>query len=85
MISVGNLSVAQAIHERICLLYAKLEGAPEVALRLAEFDLETGWGLNHRDDRESLHRRLVDALCAYEEVTGGQVHPANGWLLEIAV
>lgn len=83
--SLGNLSVAQALHERICLLYLRLEGCPSEAERVVEFDLETGWGLNLRDDREALYKRLVKALCAYEEVTGGMVHPVNGRLLQIAV
>lgn len=82
--SLGSLSVAQALHERICLLFLRLEGCQEAALSVLEFDLDTGWNLA-RGDRESLYRRLVDALCAYGEVTGGMVHPVNERLLEISV
>ena len=81
--SVANLSVAQALHERICLLYLRLEGCPRAAQSVVEFDLEAGWGLTQRSDREALYQRLVEALCAYEEATEGGVHPVEGRLAAI--
>lgn len=88
--SLGGLSIAEALHERICLLYLRLEGCPKEALRVAEFDLETGHSVPHTTDREALYKRLVEALCGYEEVTsrpgvGGRVHPVNDRLFEIAL
>lgn len=83
--SVGTLSISQALHERICLLYLRLEGCPKAAESVSEFDLETGWGLNYRTDRKTVYERLIEALCAYEELTGGMVHPVEGRLNGIAL
>lgn len=88
--SLGGLSIAEALHDRICLLYLRLEGCPVAAQSVSKFDLETGHGVSPCPEREALYKRLVDALCAYEEVTsrpgvGGKVHPVNEQLLGIAV
>jgi hypothetical protein len=83
--SLGGLSIAEALHDRICLLYLMLEGCPVAAQSVSGFDLEAGLGVRRSTDREALYKRLVEALCGYEEVTGGRVHPVNERLLGIAV
>lgn len=83
--SLGGLSLAEALHDRICLLYLRLEGCPVEAQSVSGFDLEVGVSVSLSPDREALYRRLVEALCGYEEVTGGKVHPVNERLLGIAV
>ncbi len=84
--SLGGLSIAEVLHDRICLLFLRLEGCPVEALSVSGFDLETGHGAASAvADRETLYKRLVEALCAYDEVTGGKVHPVNERLFEIAV
>ncbi len=83
--SLGGLSIAEALHDRICLLYLMLEGCPVAARSVSGFDLEAGMGVSRPTDREALYKRLVEALCAYEEVTGGRVHPVNDRLMGIAV
>lgn len=45
MISVGNLAVKDAIHDKICLLYLKLEGNQRDAERLAQWDCEVSAGM----------------------------------------
>lgn len=85
MINLSNLPAAQAIHDKICLLYMKLEGCAGVAQRVTEFDCEVGVGNPTGNDREILYKQLVDALWNYEEVTGREDHPVNGLLEEIAV
>lgn len=85
MINLSNLTVAQAIHERICLLYMKLEGGAGMALRVAGFDCEVSGGCTQVTDRETLYKQLVDALWNYEQVTGREDHPVNDMLLDIAV
>lgn len=83
--SLGGLSIAEALHDRICLLYLMLEGCPLEAQSVSGFDLKAGVGVPRPTDREALYKRLVEALCGYEEVTGGKVHPVNERLLGIAV
>lgn len=83
--SLGGLSIAEALHDRICLLYLRLEGCPVEAQIVTGFDLEVGASVSPSPDREALYKRLVEALCGYEEVTGGKVHPVNERLLGIAV
>jgi hypothetical protein len=83
--SLGGLSIAEALHDRICLLYLRLEGCPLEAQSVSGFDHEVGVSVSPSPDREALYKRLVDALCAYEEGTGGKVHPVNERLLGIAV
>lgn len=83
--SLGGLSIAEALHDRICLLYLRLEGCPVEAQSVSGFDLEVGVGVPRPTDREALYNQLVEALCGYEEVTCGKVHPVNERLLGIAV
>lgn len=83
--SLGGLSIAEALHDRICLLYLRLEGCPVAAQSVSGFDLAVGVSVSPSPDREALYKRLVEALCGYEEVTGGKVHPVNERLLGIAV
>lgn len=40
MISVGNLAVKHAVHDKICLLHLRLEGEPRDALKLSEWGRE---------------------------------------------
>lgn len=88
MVSVGNLSTAQAIHERICLLYLMLTDERSELL-VTDWGIETGWGLNevhtlgNPEGREGLYKQLTDALYAYEVLTGNDDHPVNEKLLEI--
>lgn len=87
--SVGNLSTAQAIHERICLLYLMLTDERSDLL-VTDWGIETGYGLtefyssDYPEGREVLFRQLVEALYAYEIITGRKDHPVNEKLLEIA-
>lgn len=83
--SLGGLSIAEALHDRICLLFLRLEGCPVEAQSVSGFDLEVGACASPSPDREALYKRLVEALCGYEEVTGGKAHPVNERLLGIAV
>ena len=83
MQSIGNTAFAQLLHERICLLFAKLEADPATVMALAQFDRESGLGPLEGEDRETVYKRLLDALTAYEEVTGGKVHPVNAGLEEL--
>lgn len=75
MKSLGTLSVAQALHERVMINYLMLVDQKNADL-IAGLELETGWGLNNKYDPESLTKRLVDAMHAYEEVTG-EKHPVD--------
>ncbi|WP_170330210.1 hypothetical protein [Ruegeria arenilitoris] len=75
MKSLGTLSVAQAIHERVMLHYLMLVDHKNAEL-VAGLELETGWGLTNHYDRESLKKRLIDAMHAYEEVMG-EKHPVD--------
>lgn len=68
------------IHDRICALYAKLTADPVTSLALHQFDREAGYG--SEPSRGLLHRQLVDALCAYEDMTGRE-HPVGAELPEL--
>ena len=87
--SVGNLSTGQAIHERICLLFLMLTDE-RAELLVTDWGIDTGYGLAefHLSDcpegREELFKSLVDALFAYEVITGRKDHPVNDKLAEIA-
>jgi hypothetical protein len=87
--SVGNLSTAQAIHERIRFLYLMLTDE-RAELLAADWGIETGYGLaefhpsDHPKGREDLFKGLVDALFAYEVITGREDRPVNNKLCEIA-
>ncbi len=54
MISIGNTTVAHAVHEGICLLYLKLQGCQGVAQRVAEFDNKVRGGVSTGETREGL-------------------------------
>ncbi|QFS82291.1 hypothetical protein [Roseivivax sp. THAF197b] len=88
MLSVGSLTPAQAIHERICLLYLMLTDNRSELL-VTDWGIETGWGLNRLhtsecpEGREGLFKQLADALWAYEEITGREDHPVGEKLDDI--
>lgn len=67
---------ATMLHERICLLWARLTCDPTTARALDQFDRETGMGDGRPVLREEILERLLDAALEYEQVTGGSKHPA---------
>lgn len=85
--TIGTMTVAETLNERVCLLFSMLEYWPkDTATENIKFDFGGERGkVSINTNRGDLYKLLVDALCAYEEVTGGKVHPVNERLLEIAV
>ncbi|SNS69909.1 hypothetical protein [Tropicimonas sediminicola] len=78
MISIAKTTIAQSIHERICLLYMRVEADDCLSNHIAHLSRSVGYdgGASGTTDRQDLEKQLVDALWAYEEITG-EAHPAG--------
>ncbi len=80
---LGALTPTQSMHERIVMLYLMLLDEKN-ALMASQFEAETCWGFAQLYDKENIRKRLVMALCAYEELTG-ESHPVDAELDSLPV
>jgi len=77
MKSEKTTTEATMLHDRICLLFARLTCDPITAMALDQFDRETGIGDGTPVVRGEILEQLLDAAAEYERVTGGSKHPAT--------
>ncbi|WP_299354700.1 hypothetical protein [uncultured Shimia sp.] len=75
MMNLGSTTITQAMHERICLLFTKLQGDPVLVSALTEFDWLSDMGPKKPETEEVLLERLKETLAAYELFNGGEKHP----------
>ncbi len=85
MINLGNHTLADALHDKICLLYMLLESGGSAAQVITWVNEKHGIDVPKYNDREYLHRLLADAMWNYENITGREDHPMNDYFDSIAV